>query len=86
MDNSGYLQDVNHAQQLYKTPTQQRLMPSTVWRMHSIECGIKAFSVSSHSWTGNMTLGLFHIIQASLVIRDLTLRVFAITRFREKKP
>jgi len=25
-------------------------------------------------------------IQASLVIRDLTLRVFAITRFREKKP
>jgi len=25
-------------------------------------------------------------LQASLVIRDLTLRVFAITRFREKKP
>ena len=25
-------------------------------------------------------------VQASLVIRDLTLRVFAITRFREKKP
>ena len=26
-----------------------------------------------------------HLVQASLVIRDLTLRVFAITRFREKK-
>ena len=26
------------------------------------------------------------VIQASLVIRDLTLRVFTITRFREKKP
>ena len=25
-------------------------------------------------------------VQASLVIRDLTLRVFAITQFREKKP
>jgi len=59
-DNSGYLQD---AQELYKTPTQQRLMPSTVWTMLSIECGIKVFSVSTHSWTGNMTLGLFHIIQ-----------------------
>jgi hypothetical protein len=41
---------------LYKTPTQQRLMPYTVWRMHSTECGIRVFSVSSHSWTGNMTL------------------------------
>jgi hypothetical protein len=27
-----------------------------------------------------------YVIQASLVIRDLTLRVFAITRFRGKKP
>jgi len=31
-------------------------------------------------------LEMIKVIQASLVIRDLTLRVFAITRFREKKP
>jgi hypothetical protein len=56
---------------LHKTPTQQRLMPSTVWRMHSIECGKKVFSVSSHSWTGKMTLGLFHNIHNYLLILAL---------------
>ena len=30
-------------------------------------------------------VALFFQVQASIVIRDLTLRVFAITRFREKK-
>ena len=34
----------------------------------------------------NFTVCLIFKIQASLVIRDLTLRVFAITRFREKNP
>ena len=34
----------------------------------------------------NVTLISKLSVQASLVIRDLTLRVFAITRFREKKP
>jgi hypothetical protein len=33
----------------------------------------------------NFKLYLFRMLQVSLVIRDLTLRVFAITRFRGKK-
>jgi len=38
------------------------------------------------TWERDVREVRMRVVQASLVIRDLTLRVFAITRFREKKP
>jgi len=44
-------------------------------------------NINKHVYNHLMQRTIFcDIIQASLIIRDLTLRVFAITRFRGKKP
>ena len=53
------------------------------WVLRTSKSKIRWYRLKEHK-SFSILLHLF--LQASLVIRDLTLRVFAITRFREKKP
>jgi hypothetical protein len=58
------------------------------YKIHKHITGIQVCRPTCHSYK-KLTYSLTTtpiLIQASLVIRDLTLRVFTITRFREKKP